>query len=49
MAETNISIWEDMSSWLASSNTLNPLHNLAVVSVRLGEAIAKTLNDQKIL
>lgn len=40
---------ENVSEWLASSSTVNPLHNMVVVSARLAEALARSLNLQKIV
>jgi hypothetical protein len=39
----------NVSEWLASSATINPLHNMVVVSARLAEALARSLNLQKIV
>ena len=40
---------KNVSDWLASSSTINPLHNMVVVSARLAEALARSLNLQKIV
>lgn len=38
---------EDLAAFLASDNTLDPLHNLAVVDAQLTIALARSLNLQK--
>jgi len=38
-----------ISDWMNSSNTANPLHNLAVVAARLANALARALNLQKLV
>ncbi len=40
---------ENLSDWLKSSATENPLHNIVVVCVNLLEAFGRALNQQKLV
>lgn len=48
-AATDTSAASSVSQWMNSSNTANPLHNLAVVAARLANALARALNLQKLV